>query len=44
MRSDGDLIGKIQISKGGIDWTPFKSASEHCDLGAIRRLDVEGTA
>jgi hypothetical protein len=25
VRSDGELMGKVQISKGGIDWTPFKS-------------------
>ena len=25
VRSDGDLMGKVQISRGGIDWTPFKS-------------------
>ena len=25
VRSDGVLMGKVQISKGGIDWTPFKS-------------------
>jgi hypothetical protein len=25
VRSDGELQGKVQISKGGIDWTPFKS-------------------
>ena len=25
VRSDGELKGKVQISKGGIDWTPFKS-------------------
>jgi hypothetical protein len=25
IRSDGELMGKVQISKGGIDWTPFKS-------------------
>jgi hypothetical protein len=25
VRSDGELMGKVQISKGGIDWTPFTS-------------------
>jgi hypothetical protein len=25
VRSDGDLLGKVQISRGGIDWMPFKS-------------------
>ena len=25
VRSDGELMGKVQISRGGIDWMPFKS-------------------
>ncbi len=25
VHADGELLGKVQISKGGIDWTPFKS-------------------
>jgi hypothetical protein len=25
VRSDGELLGKVQISRGGIDWMPFKS-------------------
>ena len=23
--ADGELMGKVQISRGGIDWMPFKS-------------------
>ena len=38
VRSDGELQGKVQISKGGIDWTPFKSHPDG-DLGAVRRMD-----
>ena len=25
VRADGELMGKVQISRGGIDWMPFKS-------------------
>ena len=39
VRSDGELMGKVQISRGGIDWMPFKSHPRASDLGAVRRLD-----
>ena len=39
VRSDGELQGKVQISKGGIDWTPFKIPIHRGDLGAVRRVD-----
>ena len=38
VRSDGELLGKLQLSRGGIDWMPFKSHPRG-DLGAVRRLD-----
>ena len=25
VRVDGDLMGEVEISRGGIDWMPFKS-------------------
>ena len=39
VRSDGELMGKVQISKGGIDWTPFKSHPRTSTWGAVRLLD-----
>ena len=39
VRSDGELMGKVQISKGGIDWTPFKSHPRTATWEQLRCVD-----
>ena len=45
IRSDGQKLGELLVSKGTVAWVPGHSPQAiHIRLGAVRRTDARGTA